>query len=103
MAFALASEKLGIFLAENWENYGFSDNYFDDTGVFVLFFFALPPIFTCIFLLSHLIGRIGGRMIDRYVGQNQVRKAKKVEEKPSEEEEKNEAKDTKADEKEKTE
>jgi hypothetical protein len=84
MAFALVSEKLGIFLAENWRTFRFSADYFDETGVFVLFFFALPPIFTCIYLLSHLIGRIGGRMIDGYV--NRTREGQ-TEQKDSEEEE----------------
>jgi hypothetical protein len=87
MVFALISEKLGSILSENWQNFGFSDDYFDETGVFVLFFFALPPIFTCIFLLSHLIGRIGGRMIDGYVAPPQAAKVQNKAEKVAEEEE----------------
>jgi hypothetical protein len=66
MSISLAVEKIGAFLAARWQEFGFSANYFDENGVFLLFFFALPPIITCILLFSHLVGSIFGRLIDGY-------------------------------------
>jgi hypothetical protein len=67
IAFAMVTEKVGNFLASRWQAFGFSANYFDENGVFLLFFFAFPPLFNCIFLFSHLVGGIGGRIVDRYL------------------------------------
>lgn len=65
MIFALLSEFIGKLIQANWQLLGFSDNYFDEDGVFLLVFFALPPIVTCILLLSHLIGDIVNRYCAR--------------------------------------
>lgn len=65
MIFALLSEFIGKLIQANWQFLGFSDNYFDEDGVFLLVFFALPPIVTCILLLSHLIGDIVNRYCAR--------------------------------------
>jgi hypothetical protein len=64
---AFVAEKVGGFLSGHWRACGFSADYFDENGVFLLFFFALPPLFTCIILFSHVVGGIGGKIIDRYI------------------------------------
>jgi hypothetical protein len=69
---ALVTEKLGAFLQSHWSAFGFSANYFDENGVFLLFFFALPPLFTAIVLFSHLVGDILGRIVDRYFGRRRA-------------------------------
>jgi hypothetical protein len=66
MGFTLMVERLGSHLSAHWREFGFSDNYFDEFGVFLMFFFALPPIIICIILFSHLVGHLGGRLIDDY-------------------------------------
>jgi hypothetical protein len=67
IVFAVATEKIGAFLAGHWRAFGFSEDYFDENGVFLLFFFAVPPLFICILLFSHLVGGIGGRIVERYI------------------------------------
>ena len=66
------------FLEKNWKQFGFSDNYFDEFGVFAAFFFALPPLFIAIFLLSTLIGNVADKFIIAYqykkAQQNQAEK-----------------------------
>lgn len=76
MVFALLTESMGKVLRNNWERFGFSSNYFDDDNVFLLVFFALPPIVTCIFLLSHLVGEI----FDRHFYGKTIEKKKKEKE-----------------------
>ena len=67
MAISLLAEKIGEIAAKNWEKLGFSDNYFDEYGVFLLFFVALPPVVNCILLFSQLAGDLGGRLIEKYL------------------------------------
>lgn len=76
MIFALLTEWIGKIFHNNWKSLGFSKDYFDEDGVFLLIFFALPPIVTCIFLLSHLIGE----MFDRHIYYKMTEKKKKEKE-----------------------
>lgn len=76
MVFALLTEWMGNIIQNHWKSIGFSKNYFDEDGVFLLIFFALPPIVTCIFLLSHLIGEI----FDKHISYKQAEKKKKEKE-----------------------
>jgi hypothetical protein len=79
MLFTLLTERIGSYLSAHWREFGFSDNYFDEFGVFLVFFFALPPIVTCIILFSHLVGHLGGRLIDGYaVGRTAKAKNERV-------------------------
>ena len=76
MIFALLTEWIGKILQNNWKSLGFSKNYFDEDNVFLLIFFALPPIITCIFLLSHLVGEI----FDKHISYKIAERKKKEKE-----------------------
>ena len=80
MAVALSAEKVGTFVSEDWRRFGFTDNYFDEYGVFLLFFVALPPLINCILLFSVLAGDLGGRLVDRYLANRRQQKPTKEEE-----------------------
>jgi hypothetical protein len=67
MCICLLTARIGKLVEPHWKELGFSANYFDETGVFLLFFVALPLVITCILLFSHLVGTIGGRIADRLV------------------------------------
>ena len=97
MAISLLAEKIGEIAAKNWEKLGFSDNYFDEYGVFLLFFVALPPVVNCILLFSQLAGDLGGRLIERYVLAPRLQERKPEEKKDADkaEEEKDEPEDAK--------
>lgn len=82
--------QFGHLIEENWKIIGFSDNYFDQFGVFLSFFFALPPVFIAILLLSQLVGNIFDKMISRYVAQKRMKQNEEKAEQNKEEEEKNE-------------
>ncbi|EAY23463.1 hypothetical protein TVAG_071270 [Trichomonas vaginalis G3] len=67
LGITLGIGQLGPIMEKNWKIFGFSDNYFDEFGVFLTFFFALPPVFIAILLLSQLVGNITDKVIHRYV------------------------------------
>ena len=53
-AFIYLSQSINMFLSMNWEDYGFSRNYFDANGDFILIFWIIPcsiPTFFIIFVL----------------------------------------------------
>jgi len=77
LAFVYMSEKIGDFMHSKWEFFGFSQNYFDDNGIFIAVFFVLPPLFTCIVLFSVVVGNLGGHVVNRIMIKNE-----KPEEKP---------------------
>lgn len=77
-------EKATDYFQKNWKSLGFSDNYFDDFGVFSAFFFALPPLFIAIILFSTLIGNIAEKLLRRHQNIKAYENAKKDEGKEEE-------------------
>ena len=65
LAETLFSERIGNAFEKNWGKIGFSNNYFDEFGVFLITFFSMPPILNCIILLSVLISDIIVKLITR--------------------------------------
>ena len=83
MVTALLTETIGSILKENWEKIGFSKDYFDEDGVFLLIFLALPPIITCILIVSFLVGSLVERFFfyrrrNQEIEQMRMKRKKKV-------------------------
>ena len=79
LIFVFFVEKMTAYFQKNWKLFGFSDNYFDDFGVFAAFFYALPPLFIAIILFSTLIGNIAEKLIQRHMLLKQQEKKLKEE------------------------
>lgn len=92
-AVAMSAEKVGTFVEQHWEEFGFTNNYFDENGIFLLFFFAVPPVFNCILLFSQLAGDLGGRMCERYLARAAVATKKEEKEEETQKEEEKEEKE----------
>ena len=82
LLFALIIEHLSEFISSKWKFFGFSENYFDDFGVFFVVFFLFPPLLNCILLLSFLLGGL----IDKYIQYNRWKKAQLLKQNNSEKE-----------------
>ena len=97
LLWTLSLDYLTKLMEKNWEILGFSDNYFDEFGIFSSFFFALPPLFIAIFLLSTLIGNVADKIIFvyRYKHSNQeneeIKTSKQENENENNKEENNES------------
>ena len=76
LLWAFSLEYVTTYLEKNWKTFGFSDNYFDEFGVFAAVFFALPPLFIAILLLSNLIGNLAEKIIQNFINKKQVQKQK---------------------------
>ena len=73
LIFVYFVEKIGYILEKYWKELGFSQNYFDENGIFIAFILAIPPLFTCIVLFSFLIGNIGGHLVERFIESKNIK------------------------------
>lgn len=79
-AFSFASNKLEPYMAKNYQLIGFSRNYFDENHIFTLIMFVVPPMVTGIFLVSSIMGHVGGRYYEDRFQVKQPRKQPKKQE-----------------------
>ena len=90
LIFVYFVEKIGYILEKYWKELGFSQNYFDENGIFIAFILAIPPLFTCIVLFSFLIGNIGGHLVERFIESKNIKEINNNKEEEEDKKEKEE-------------